>query len=61
MNNKMPRLSKVATAYALASSCASSAAQQGNGNSFGEVASFVDRHSKRCNGLCGLSRFFLLK
>jgi hypothetical protein len=46
MNNKMARFSKVATACALASSFASSAAQQGNGNSFGEVVSFVDQHSK---------------
>ena len=46
MNNNMARISKIATACALASSFASSSAQQGNGDSFGEVVSFVDQHSK---------------
>ena len=46
MNNNMARLSRVAAACALVSSFASGSAQQENGNSFGEVVSFVNQHSK---------------
>ena len=46
MSNNMARLSRVAAACALVSSLASGSAQQENGNSFGEVVSFVNQHSK---------------
>jgi hypothetical protein len=45
MNSNMAHLSRVAAACALLSSLASGSAQHENGNSFGEVVSFVNRHS----------------
>jgi hypothetical protein len=46
MNNNMACLSRAVAACALVSSFTSGAAQPGNGNSFGEVVSFVNQHSK---------------
>ena len=46
MNNNSARLSRTVAACALVSSLAYGSAQQENGNSFGEVVSFVNQHSK---------------
>jgi hypothetical protein len=47
MGDNMARIFKVAAACAVVSSVvASGSAQQGNGDSFGEVVSFVNQHSK---------------
>ena len=46
MNNDSARLSRIVAACALVSSLAYGSAQQENGNSFGEVVSFVNQHSK---------------
>lgn len=46
MKSNMPRLSKAVAACALVSSFTSGAAQRVSGNSFGEVVSFVNQHSK---------------
>lgn len=46
MNDNMARLCRVAAVGALVSSFAAVSAQSGNSGSFGEVVSFVNRHSR---------------
>ena len=46
MNENMARLCRVDAAGALVSSFAAASAQSGSGNSFGDVVSFVNQHSR---------------